>query len=550
VTDWPSEWNAVSDVVVVGAGAAGYAAAITSAAQGRSVLLLERGEVPGGTTAKSAGTMWIPNNPIMRLQGIDDDRDAAIRYMARVAHPDTYSSAEMFLGLRRDQYRLLEMLYDQGATAFSYLAGLGAVPYDPDTITLYPDYHAELDEDEAPVGRSVRVRLPADYNPEIHGTGGQILIDAMRKTAARLGVDERCKVRVIQVLRNDADEVVGVEARSGRETLIVGARRGVIFATGGFLHDRTLADDFLAGHVYGGAAADTSVGDFVRIGMQIGAQLSNMRHAWWDQVALEDALRVRSTIRDCFSPFGESMIMVNKYGRRVMNEKLPYSVRGPVHFAWDPSRCEHPNRVLLMIFDDKVLQDPRTLRMRYPVPLPDGDRGHVISGSTLRLLAQRVGERLAKLSAETGGFALADSFATELERTVIRFNEMARAGLDADFGRGQSAIEVAWAAAAPNASALPNPTMTPFSEQGPYHCILLGAGALDTKGGPVADDLGHVAGVGGDPIPGLYGAGNCVASPAGQGYFGPGGTIGPALTQGYVAGLTASSAGTRTPAGI
>ena len=368
----------------------------------------------------------------------------------------------------------------------------------------------------------------------------------MHQAAERLAIDLRCGVRILHLVRSEDGAILGVEARSRRETVVFGARRGVVFATGGFLHDRRLADEFLRGPVYGGSAAATSEGDFVRIGIEAGAQMANMGNAWWDQVALEDALRVRSTIRDCFSPFGESMIMVNKYGKRVMNEKLPYSVRGPVHFAWDPGRCEYPNRVLLMIFDDKVMHDPRTMRMRYPVPLPGQDSGDVVSAPTLPILADRVRGRLEELSSLTGGFTLAESFELELQRTVTSFNQSARKGVDDEFRRGESAIELAWAtrSAGPDH---PNPTMEAFAHDGPYHCILLGAGALDTKGGPVVNEASQVIGLDDEPIPGLYGAGNCVASPTGQGYFGPGGTIGPALTQGYVAGLTASSATPRTP---
>jgi 3-oxosteroid 1-dehydrogenase len=81
--------------------------------------------------------------------------------------------------------------------------------------------------------------------------------------------------------------------------------------------------------------------------------------------------------------------------------------------------------------------------------------------------------------------------------------------------------------------------MYPLSPTGPYYCVILGPGALDTKGGPITDEYARVLGVDGEPIPGLFGAGNCIASPAGQAYWGPGGTIGPAITFGYIAARTA-----------
>lgn len=129
---------------------------------------------------------------------------------------------------------------------------------------------------------------------------------------------------------------------------------------------------------------------------------------------------------------------------------------------------------------------------------------------------------------------------------MTRFNEFAKNGKDEDFHRGEYTYDREWTTFPPTVPGAPWPPegsrnycMYPLSDHGPYYAVILGAGTLDTNGGPVIDSRAQVLDVRGNPIPGLYGAGNCIASPTANAYWGAGSTIGPAMTFGHIAGIHA-----------
>jgi hypothetical protein len=117
-----------------------------------------------------------------------------------------------------------------------------------------------------------------------------------------------------------------------------------------------------------------------------------MANAWWDQCVVELALRNRATSHDLYSPYGDAMFMVNKYGRRALNEKAPYNERGQAHQVWDPSRLEYPNLLMFMITDDSVLPAPKHARFRWPFPAEDEETPFfLISAPDLPGLAAEIG---------------------------------------------------------------------------------------------------------------------------------------------------------------
>jgi hypothetical protein len=264
-----------------------------------------------------------------------------------------------------------------------------------------------------------------------------------------------------------------------------------------------------------------------------------MQYAWMCPIPLEKAVRRDPDLSGMFSVAGDSMIFVNKHGRRAVNEKLPYNELAHTFFTWDGDNAEYPNLVLVQIWDQRSQDHSASDEYgRLIVPAGSDDR-HVIRGGTLAELAANIDDRLAEYAAITGGLRLADDFLANLEASIARFNELARSGKDADFGRGERAISMVFNGDVKEESGRVNPTMWPISDSGPYYAALVTGGTLDTKGGPKVSPDGQVLDDMGAPIPGLYGVGNCVASPSAQAYWAGGATLGPIIAMAHRAAAAA-----------
>lgn len=533
-------WDHEADVVVVGSGAAAFAAAVSALYNGASVIMVEKAPIVGGTTAKSGGGYWIPNNPDMRARGMRDNREDAIKYMARHSYPHLYHADAERYGLPEHEYNLITAFYDAASPAIEFFEEIGALRsgFDPGA----PDYLEHVPENKAPYGRSMFPKRP-------DGTlgNGVDLIQQMRSWAEGRGVTIVTNHRANRLVVNDASEVIGLEAttRTG-ETVTFRARKGVIFGSGGFTHNSELLLHFQRGPMYGGCAVPTSEGDFYYMAGALGAKMANMTGAWHGQVVLEQALQFSSVPNLVWVPPGDSMVMVNKYGNRVTNEKRSYNDRTQAHFNYDPVNCEWPNQFLFMVYDERCAD---VYAGAFPLPGPGTTSPFVISGQTLAELAANIKKRLEELGPKVGNFRLDDNFAANLEQTVRRFNQYAESGVDEEYGRGSYPYDRDWfprfSRKNPDTtwpeSDKPNITMYPFQPSGPYYAVILAAGALDTNGGPMVDTNARVLNMDHEPIPGLYGAGNCIASPSATAYWGGGNTLGLALTFGHLAGKHAAA---------
>jgi hypothetical protein len=276
----------------------------------------------------------------------------------------------------------------------------------------------------------------------------------------------------------------------------------------------------------------------------VGAELGNMSNAWRVQVVLEEALRYRSLPNEVWTPGGDSVLLVNAKGKRYVNEKRNYHDRTKASYAWDPNTANYPNLLAFMVYDQRTAESHSGF---YPYPDTPAGADYVISGNTLEELASAIDERLKNLGASAANVRLSTDFISSFKDTVARFAEFATSGQDTDFHRGEFPWDKTWGSvSAPLQGAkwqknnLPNPTLFPLQKSGPYYAIILAPGTLDTNGGPVTDEDGRVLDQSGKPISGLFGAGNCVASPAGDAYWGAGATLGCAIVFGARAGRAAA----------
>jgi succinate dehydrogenase/fumarate reductase flavoprotein subunit len=538
-------WDHETDVLCVGSGAAAGTAAVTALSQGARVLMVEKMPILGGTTAKSGGVAWIFNHFILREQGIQDSKDDALRYAVRYGYPRQYNPSSPTLGLDENRFRVVEAFYDNGAAAINHLRGLGVVQFKQFRLFQVdrpaPDYADHLPENKVPTGRTLE---PAVGSGSTQG-GGSLAAQLHAHLKAK-GVPILTRTRVTRLVKDGSGRVIGVEAKQGDKAIRIKATKGVVFGTGGYSHNVQLCDMHQPA-VYGSCALPGSTGDFIPIAQEAGAMMGNLGLGWRSQVVLGEALKTRGIGLGAFVLPGDSMILVNKYGRRVVNEKRDYNDRTQAHFWYDPAHEEYPNHLMFMLFDQRSID---AFGGAFPFPVDKSEQPHLLEGQTWDELFGRIDAQLAGWQDRTSGVRLAPDFAANVKQTVATFNGYARKGVDPEFGRGKYLYDREWhllfsarrAGTSQPENPFPNNTMHPFAAKGPYYAIVLAPGTLDTAGGPQVNAQAQVLGANGQPIPGLYAAGNCIAAPTGQAYLGAGGTIGPALTFGYIAGKHAASA--------
>ena len=542
----PERWDLEADIVCVGSGAAAMSAATTAVTEGASVIVLEKAPVLGGTTAKSGAVFWIPNHYGLKARGVEDKREDCVQFLCRYAFPTLYSPHAPRFGLSALDYDRISAFYDYGSEAVDYIRQHGIFSLKEWRMWALDepavDYLAHVPENKTPTGRPL-----AATDAEGTFCWGWGMIEQMAAYLQARDVPILTEHSVSELLTDESGAVVGLSANTAKGGVRVRARKAVIMGTGGFAHNTDMLQRFHEVFAYGSCAQLSAQGDFVPMAQKLGARMGNMHGAWRCAVVLEQALENRSVGTGMFVPPGDAMLLVNRYGKRFVNEHRNYNDRSRSHSTFDPNRAEFPNEFQFMIYDQRTAALVSEDNGQPPIT---PEESYVIKGETLADLATQIRARVASLSPAMGSFTLDGDFDSQMIAAVEQFNGYAVSGKDRDFGRGDQPYDVAWHrlwglfnyTEAHAENLYPNSTMHPLAAEGPYYAIILAPGLLDTNGGPMTDAKARVVDEADQPIPGLYGAGNCICAPTRNAYAGAGGTIGPALTYGYIAAKHAVSA--------
>jgi 3-oxosteroid 1-dehydrogenase len=547
------------DVVAVGAGGAGMTAALAAATRGLETVLVEKSAWFGGSTARSGGGVWIPGNDALKSAGqVDrDDLDQSKRYLDSIVGGDVPK-------IRRDTFlergpEVMDFLREHTPVRFAWVPeyadyhpeapggrlrgrSVEPVPMDARRLgeelgRLHPAYTkapanlivTQADFRKISLGMRtlrgpltmLRVLLARMWSTlrrrKMYAMGNALAI-GLRQGLVDAGVPVHYETELTDLLIEDG-RVVGVRVSHRGSLTTIRARRGVILGSGGFEKNLEMREkyqpqptsiDWTTGSV-------NNTGGGILAGIAAGAQTDLLDDAWWGPT-----IPLPSGPWFCLAERNlPGSIIVNGAGRRFMNEAMPYVEA--VHAIYAGEATGVPHVPAWMVIDQRYRNRYlfAGLSPRQPFPGRWYKSGTVKRADTLAGLAREIGVP-----------------ADALEETVRRFNGFATSGVDEDFHRGESGYDRYYS----DPTVKPNPSLHAI-DRAPYYAVKIVPGDLGTKGGLVTDERARVLRPDGSVIPGLYAAGNVSSAVMGHTYAGPGATIGPALTFGYLAALDIAETG-------
>jgi len=563
----------VVDVLIVGSGGGGMAAALTAHACGLDTLVVEKSSYFGGSTALSGGGIWVPGAPAQRREGYAPDSEAVVGYLRKIT--DGLVSEARIRQYVESAPQMLEF-FEQLSGWFEFVWKPGYADYYPElpggselgsTINVPPIDLRKLGPDEekllkplalAPRGiwlgpkelrtfyrirqswagkgvllkliwRMVRARA---FNERMAAIG-QSLAARLRLAMRERGIPLWLDSPMVELLTDADGSVTGavLERDGGKQR--IGARLGVILASGGFDHDLAWRKEQLPvvdqDWSFGNPAA---MGDGIRAGQKVGAGTDLLDEAWWFPAIQWPDGRMQFMLNERMMP---AQFIVNGEGERFINEAAPYMDFGHAMIDGQKSGVTH---IPCWLITDHRSWNRYVIGGHLPIPK--------IPGAPVP-----TGRKVPPAWVESGVVKAATSWddmatkigvpARQLSETARRFNELARTGHDDDFNRGDSVYDNYY-----GDPTLPNPNLYPLGDP-PYYAFRIVLGDLGTSGGLRTDEYARVLRSDDTVVRGLYAVGNTAAPVMGRSYAGAGATIGPAMTFGFVAAKhLAAQTATRT----
>ena len=520
------------DVIVIGSGGAGLTAALSAASVGAQVLVLEASTHWGGSTAVSAGEVWVPVNHAMGKLGVEDSLEDALRYCLPDTHGTQTALLKKFVGTAFEMAQFVERHSPIAWQAMSSpdtfaersggrrsarhleVAPLEANEFEPLHEHFWlPNFPAIFTNDEVfnlrlLFGGEVPQQLAQRRLRQKQVCTGVGLVAGLMQGARAQGVEFARGVRVQQLLRDDHQRICGVVGQCNGTTQTFRASKGVVVACGGFEWNNEVRDLNLNLPVAHPASPPIHHGDGLQMLESIGADIAHTHECWaWPVQELPGHLwpnvnkaRHELVLAERCLPH---VVWVNQNGERFVNEashNCALELTPKILPVWAIADAQY--------------------RSRYPLAGAAADQelpNHVVCAPDLQALAKII-----------------DVDEIALQQTIQRYNGFVHQGRDEDFNRGEAAYDRFYGdslAEHPNLGTIDQP---------PFYAIRIYPGTVGTKGGARIDEYARVLDTQGLPITGLWAAGNAMASIIGPGTLAPGLTLGLALTWGYIAGQEAA----------
>ncbi len=550
-------WDHSVDVLVVGSGNGAMTAALCCHEMGTDdVLVIEKADKFGGSSAISGGGVWIPRNRYARAAGADDSLQDAREYLRQTIPADQVPEA------------MLDTYIEQGPKMIDFLHEHTRVRYL--SLPQYPDYYTDakgarsghrsmepepinidelgdewdklvnthhmmyliniigITQDEAHilVGRlkgwvSLTLKLLLKYFTDIpwrlksrrarRCASGCAGIARLRVSMQDRSMPLWLNTAMTRLITKDG-KVIGVEVERDGKKQRIEARKAVILAAGGFEHNQAMREQYLpkpTNHLWS-AGCHSNTGDAIRAGLELGAATRMMHGAWWcTTISVPDEPLPRLSIQEKSFP---GSILVAPDGKRIANESQNYMAYQLEFF--EKHSEERPCIPSYLIFDARFRASyivgpllTSSMKPDWTIPQSYYDEGFLAKADTLEELA-------AKINVD----------AAALKQTVSDLNGYSVSGKDLEFKRGDAVYDRYYG----DPTVKPNPCLAPIAKP-PFYALKQDPGDFGTQGGLVTNTDAQVMKEDGEVIAGLYAIGNCSA-PVLPTHPGPGSTLGPAMT--------------------